>query len=54
MHALRDAGNADDSLLPHLSPLGWGHINLMGDYNGRQSKQVEQGDFRSLPLLNRP
>ena len=24
VRALRDAGNADDSLLPHLSPLGWG------------------------------
>ena len=22
-----------DSLLPHLSPLGWEHINLTGDYS---------------------
>jgi len=38
----------DDALLPHLSPLGWEHINLTGDYLWRQSKQVEHGRFRSL------
>ena len=54
VQALRNAGNADDSLLPHLSPLGWEHINLAGDYNWRQNKQVEQSDFRPLPPLNRP
>lgn len=37
----------DDALLPHLSPLGWEHINLTGDYLWRQSKQVERGKFRS-------
>ena len=53
--SLRDAGNADDSLLPHLSPLGWEHINLTGDYNWRQNKQVGQGDFRpGSPPLNWP
>ena len=30
--ALRDAGYADDSLLTHLSPLVWEHINLMGPF----------------------
>lgn len=30
---LRDSGkNIDERLLPHLSPLGWEHINLTGDY----------------------
>ena len=37
-----------------LTPLGWEHINLTGDYSWRQNKQVEQGDFRPLPPLNRP
>ena len=41
VQALRDAGYADDSLLPHLSPLGWEYINRTGDYNWRQNKQVE-------------
>ena len=36
--------------LAHLSPLGWEH-NLTGDYNWRQNKQVEQGDFCPLPPL---
>ena len=51
---MRDAGYEDDSLLPHLSPLGWEHINLAGDYSWQQNKQVEQGDFRPLPPLNQP
>ena len=53
VQVLRDAGYADDSLLPHLSPLGWEHINLTGNYNWRQNKQVEQSDFRPLLPLNR-
>ena len=44
----------NDSPLAHLSPLGWGHTNLTGDYNWQQNKQVEQGGFRPLPPLNRP
>jgi TnpA family transposase len=49
VQALRDAGTlVDDALLPHLSPLGWEHINLTGDYIWRQSKQVEQGELRPL------
>jgi hypothetical protein len=47
--ALRDSGkNIDERLLPPLSPLGWEHINLTGDYIWRQNKQVEQGKFRPL------
>jgi TnpA family transposase len=52
VQALRDSGkDVDDTLLPHLSPLGWEHINLTGDYIWRQSRQVEQGKFRPLRLL---
>jgi len=36
------------SLLPYLSPLGWEHINLTGDYVWRQNKKVEEGQFRPL------
>ena len=52
VQALRDIGNADDSLLPHLSPLGWEHINLTGDYSWQQNKQVEQGNFRPEDARN--
>jgi TnpA family transposase len=51
VQALRDTGkNIDERLLPHLSPLGWEHINLTGDYIWRQNKQVEQGKFRPLRM----
>lgn len=43
----------DDNLLQYLSPLGWEHINLTGDYVWRQSRKVEQGKFRPLrPIIN--
>jgi TnpA family transposase len=49
VQALRDSGQEiDEKLLKHLSPLGWGHINLTGDYIWQQSKQVEKGGFRPL------
>lgn len=51
VQALRDSGkDIDENLLPHLSPLGWEHINLTGDYIWQQSKQVEQGKFRPLRI----
>jgi TnpA family transposase len=46
---LRDSGQGvDEKLLPHISPLGWEHINLTGDYSWRQDKLAEQGKFRPL------
>ena len=49
VQAMRDAGkDVDGTLLQHLSPLGWEHINLTGDYIWQQSRQVEQGEFRPL------
>ena len=51
IQALRDSGkDIDERLLPHLSPLGWEHINLTGDYIWRQNKQVEEGKFRPLRM----
>ena len=51
VQALRDTGkNIDERLLSHLSPLGWEHVNLTGDYIWRQNKQVEQGKFRPLRM----
>ena len=46
---IRDHGQiVDDNLLSHLSPLGWEHINLTGDYAWRQSWKPEKGKFRPL------
>ncbi len=38
----------DDALLKHLSPLGWEHINLTGDYVWHANKRVAAGRFRLL------
>lgn len=55
IQALQESGkNIDESLLPHLSPLGWEHINLTGDYIWSQNKQVELGKFRPLRTLKEP
>jgi hypothetical protein len=46
---LRQQGQAvDDGLLAHLSPLGWEHINLTGDYVWHANKRVAKGRFQPL------
>jgi TnpA family transposase len=40
--------NIDDALFQYLSPLGWEHINLTGDYLWRSSARIEAGKFRPL------
>ena len=53
--ALREAGKLpDDGMLRYLSPLGWEHINLTGDYVWRQSRNVEEGKFRPLRTGGNP
>lgn len=47
--ALRCQGEkVDDSLLQYLSPLGWGHINLSGDYVWQTNLKLDAGKFRPL------
>jgi len=47
VQAIRDRGQTiDQSLLQHLSPLGWEHINLTGDYVWRQRRNLQSGKFR--------
>lgn len=49
VRSLKEHGQpVDDSLLQHLSPLGWEHINLTGDYVWKQNKRLQKGKFRSL------
>jgi len=38
----------DEDLLQHLSPLGWEHINLTGDYVWRQGRRLDKGKYRPL------
>ena len=52
---LKDTGQTvNENLLKHLSPLGWEHINLTGDYVWRQSKVMEKGEFRLLQKQQNP
>jgi hypothetical protein len=49
VHGLREQGQSvDEYLLAHLSPLGWEHINLTGDYVWHSNKRVAKGRFRPL------
>ncbi len=49
MQALKDHGQVvDETLLQYLSPLGWEHINLTGDYVWRSSAKLGAGRFRAL------
>ncbi len=43
----------DPALLKYLSPLGWEHINLTGDYQWK-GKRPAPGRFRSLRSPNLP
>jgi Tn3 transposase DDE domain len=52
---LKDNGQTvNENLLKHLSPLGWEHINLTGDYVWRQNKVMEKGEFRPLKRQQNP
>jgi len=55
IHAIREhGGKIDDRLLRNLSPLGWEHINLIGDYMWRQAKIPERSKFRPLRPVQNP
>jgi hypothetical protein len=52
-HALRESGKlAKEDMLQYLSPLGWEHINLTGDYVWRQNRKSDDGQFRPLGFRN--
>jgi len=54
-NALRNHGQCvDDVLLQYLSPLGWEHTNLTGDYLWRSSAKIGAGKFRPLQPLPKP
>lgn len=55
INALREHGIAfPDSLLTHVSPIGWEHINLTGDYTWHPNRRVSQGRFRPLRPVGVP
>lgn len=49
IQAIKDHGDTvDENLLQHISPLGWEHINLTGDYVWRQARRAGTRKFRPL------
>src|SRR5277367_980575 len=46
--ALRETKDVPDHLLAHLSPLGWEHINLTGDYVWLSAEEESRDGFRPL------
>ncbi|MET4001667.1 MULTISPECIES: Tn3 family transposase [Arthrobacter] len=52
---LNQEGNATDpDLLRFLSPLGWEHINLTGDYTWPRNNQIKRGKYRPLRRSTKP
>ncbi|WP_267284559.1 Tn3 family transposase [Klebsiella pneumoniae] len=50
--SLRRKGSINEQLITHLSPLGWEHINLSGDYVWRTNLKLGQGKYRALRSVN--
>jgi len=44
----------DEELLGHLSPLGWEHVNLTGDYVWTPGRPMKPGAFRPLRATGEP
>lgn len=52
---LNQEGNATDpDLLRFLSPLGWEHINLTGDYTWPRTNKIKPGKYRPLRRTAKP
>ncbi|KXY40043.1 transposase [Bacillus cereus] len=43
-------GSFNENLLHHMSPLGWEHINLLGEYHFNSEKLVSLDSLRPLKL----
>jgi hypothetical protein len=48
--ALRQVEDVPDHLLAHLSPLGWEHVNLTGDYVWAAAEQMVENADGLRPL----
>ena len=53
-HALDNQQPIDSGLLQHLSPLGWEHINLTGDYTWKTRRNPTTSKYRPLRSFHIP
>jgi TnpA family transposase len=52
--AMREVEPVPDELLAHLSPLGWEHVNLTGDYVWASADQASENHDGFRPLMTLP
>ena len=48
----RNVRTLDETLLPHIAPLGWQHINLTGDYLWSDAPHLDEDGYRQLRRFN--
>ena len=48
----RTGRTVDATLLPHIAPLGWQHINLTGDYLWSDAPSLDEDGYRRLRRFN--
>ena len=51
---LRQTEDVPEHLLAHLSPLGWEHVNLTGDYIWAATREVSENKDAMRPLRTVP
>ena len=49
---LKSNNELDENLLKHIAPLGWEHINLLGEYNFRNRNIPDITALRPLNIRN--
>ena len=52
--ALREIEDVPVNLLAHLSPLGWEHVNLTGDYIWGVAQPMTENNAGLMPLRTAP
>jgi len=53
IQAIKDHGQPiDENMLQHLSPLGWEHINLTGDYLWRQNREGRERQIQAATTVS--
>ncbi|MFA9378679.1 MAG: hypothetical protein ACERKZ_18335 [Lachnotalea sp.] len=43
-------GGFDENLLKHIAPLGWEHINFLGEYTFDVENKIETDQLRPLNI----
>jgi len=51
---LKSENDFDENLLKHISPLGWEHINFLGEYSLNMKNIPKQNEFRPLNVKQIP